>query len=214
MHPLEKKAGYRFKDPSLLHLALMHPSLAKEDHLSNQRLEFLGDAVLQLCVSTHLYKQNETMQEGQLSKQRAALVQEQALFAVAQRLEIGKYITMGPGEAQTGGREKPSILSDAVEAFLGAVYLDGGLDAADQIVQQLVLTLPPVPETIDYKTRLQEQMQAEKAITPHYLIVEESGPPHDKRFVAEVYLKEQVIGRGVGSSKKAAEQAAAQDALK
>lgn len=213
MQELERKIEYSFKDQSLLKLALAHPSLANLEHLSNQRLEFLGDAVLQLCVSTHLYKELETSQEGQLSRRRAALVQEQALLKAALSIDLGKYLQLGPGEELTGGRDKPSILADALEALLGAVYLDGGLQEADTIVQKLILSLPPVPETRDYKTDYQELIQRVSGVTPVYEITNESGPPHDRTFTAQVKVNEKVTGEGSGPSKKAAEQAAAQGAL-
>ncbi|MDR3085668.1 MAG: ribonuclease III, partial [Christensenellaceae bacterium] len=186
MSELEKIIGYAFHDGSLLELALTHPSLARDGWVSNQRLEFLGDAVLQLCVSARLYAQHQDMHEGWLSRKRALIVQEQSLRQAAESIGLGGYLLMGPGEESTGGRDKPSILADAVEALLGAIYLDGGLPAAERFVAAFVLSLESPPETRDYKTDFQELSQRESGITPVYRIAREEGPPHERTFTAQV----------------------------
>ncbi|MDR2515082.1 MAG: ribonuclease III [Christensenellaceae bacterium] len=213
MSGLEKTIGYSFRDGSLLTLALSHPSLNRDGLASNQRLEFLGDAVLQLCASVRLYAQNPEMHEGWLSRRRALLVQEQSLRQAAEKIGLGAYLLMGPGEESTGGRDKPSILADALEALLGAIFLDGGLPEAERFVAAFVLSLEIPPETRDFKTDFQEHTQRKSGITPVYRIVSEDGPAHDRSFTAEVFLQDALAGQGSGQSKKAAEQAAAQDAL-
>lgn len=215
MRELQEKIGYAFRDKALLQLALRHPSSVHEGHLSNQRLEFLGDSVLQLLSSEVLYAQNPLLPEGKLSRMRAALVQESSLHRVAQKLDLGQKLTLSPGEEQTGGREKPSVLADAVEALLGAIYLDGGLEPARVFAREHILNQPPPPKTHDYKTQLQELTQAgEGKQIPHYEILAEDGPPHARVFTARVSLPDQGEATGEGNTKKAAEQAAAQALLK
>ena len=211
-HTLMDALGYTFKNPSLLRQALTHPSMGKDD---NQRLEFLGDAVLQYLMSDILYATHPKDQEGGLTHLRALLVCEDALSQVARGLHVGEALLMDRGEELTGGREKPSVLCDAMEAILAAVYLDGGLDAARGIIERFW----PKPEDIrrpmqDSKGALQEALQAGGGDAPTYVIVEQSGPPHSPHFVAAVHHGGRELARGEGHSKKLAEQAAALAALR
>ncbi len=218
---LEGALGYHFRKPRLLAEALQHRSYVNEhpqaDVRDNERLEFLGDAVLNLVVSHVLMRQNPELSEGELSRARAHLVNETHLAQVARSLYLGACIHLGRGEAQTGGHDKPSILSDTLEAVLAAVYLDGGFEAAFEVIdRRLAFRLDAVetPEAIvDFKSRLQEHVQNQEKTVPVYRVVEESGPDHDKTFVVELRLT-QLKTIGTGHSKKAAEQAAAKEALK
>ena len=211
MQNLMKNLGYQFKDPALLKRALTHPSMGAED---NQRLEFLGDAVLQYVMSDILYKTHPKDREGQLTHLRALLVCEAALSQVARSLHVGEALLMDKGEALTGGRDKPSVLCDAMEAILAAAYLDGGLDAARGIVQRHW----PKPEEVhrpmqDSKGALQEHLQKDGGDAPTYQILAQDGPPHDRTFAAPVYRYGVELARGTGKTKKQAEQAAALAAL-
>ena len=211
MQQLMNTLGYQFKDPALLKRALTHPSMGAED---NQRLEFLGDAVLQYVMSDILYKTHPKDREGQLTHLRALLVCEAALSQVARSLHVGEALLMDRGEALTGGRDKPSVLCDAMEAILAAAYLDGGLDAARGIVQRHW----PKPEDVhrpmqDSKGALQEHLQKDGGDAPTYQIVAQDGPPHDRTFEAAVYRYGVELARGSGKTKKQAEQAAALAAL-
>lgn len=211
MQELMNTLGYRFHNPSLLRQALTHPSMGRND---NQRLEFLGDAVLQYLMSDLLYASHPTDQEGTLTHLRALLVCEAALSQVARNLGIGRALLMDKGEERTGGREKPSVLCDAMEAVLAAVYLDGGLEAA----RQIVIKFWPKPEDVhrpmqDSKGALQEFLQQDGGDAPTYDITAQSGPPHDRRFEAAVYRYGVELARGEGKTKKQAEQAAALSAL-
>jgi ribonuclease III len=218
---LEDALGYQFRNPQLLADALRHRSYVNEhpqtDIRDNERLEFLGDAVLNLVVSHVLMRQNPEASEGELSRARAHLVNESHLAQVARSLQLGTCIHLGRGEAQTGGHDKPSILSDTLEAVLAAVYLDGGFEAAFEVIdRRLAFRLEAVEtpeEIVDFKSRLQEHAQNREKTIPSYRVVEESGPDHDKTFVVELCLK-QLKTIGTGRSKKAAEQAAAKEALK
>ena len=212
MQNLMNALQYQFKDPSLLRQALTHPSMGKQD---NQRLEFLGDAVLQYIMSDYLYATYPEHQEGQLTHLRALLVCEAALSQVASGLGVGPALLMDKGEALTGGREKPSVLCDAMEAILAAVYLDGGLEEARKIVMRCW----PKPEEVrrpmqDSKGALQEFLQKDGGTTPIYETIGQSGPPHDRVFEAKVSRDGVELGRGSGRTKKQAEQAAALEALK
>lgn len=211
MQALMDALHYHFHDPSLLRQALTHPSMSKQD---NQRLEFLGDAVLQYIMSDILYATYPEHHEGQLTHLRALLVCEAALSQVASSLGVGQALLMDKGEALTGGREKPSVLCDAMEAILAAVYLDGGLEEA----RKIVLRCWPKPEDVrrpmqDSKGALQEFLQKDGGTPPIYEIIEQSGPPHDPVFEAMVSRDGVELGRGSGRTKKQAEQAAALDAL-
>ena len=221
MKELEKKLNYTFRDPALLSEALSHSSYANEHraaHLnSNERLEFLGDSVLGFVTAEFLFVQHPDLPEGDLTRIRAALVCEQSLYEVARKLELGKYLKLGRGEEAGGGRERTSILADATEAVFAAVYLDGGIGAASQLIHRVLLDAEK-EEAVeerrkDYKTALQELIQRTPGRTITYQLVEETGPDHCRVFVMEVSVDGQVSGRGEGRSKKEAEQAAARAAL-
>ncbi len=216
---LEAAIGYRFSNISLLQNALAHSSYANErwhDSLkSNERLEFLGDSVLGMLVAEHLYRAFPDRPEGELTRMRADMVCERSLALIAAKIDLGKHILLGKGEEQGGGRTRDSILADAVESVIAACYLDGGMDAARQFVNRFVLDHVPVKglHNMDYKTALQEQVQQKRNQVLSYVLVEETGPDHDKHFKVEVTLNGKVVGTGVGSSKKRAEQDAARTAL-
>ena len=204
--------GYTFHDEALLRRALTHPSAGKAD---NQRLEFLGDAVLQYLMSDRLYRKHPEDREGSLTHMRALLVCEAALSPIAQRLGIGEALIMDRGEELTGGRTKPSVLCDAMEAVLAAVYLDGGMEAARAVVERCWPAEGEVSRPMqDSKGRLQELLQKNGGETPVYRITGTSGPPHDPVFEAAVFYGNEEIGRGTGRTKKQAEQAAALAALR
>ena len=203
--------GYTFHDEALLRRALTHPSAGKED---NQRLEFLGDAVLQYLMSDRLYRNHPSDREGSLTHMRALLVCEAALSPIAQRLGIGEALVMDRGEEMTGGRTKPSVLCDAMEAVLAAVCLDGGMDAARAVMERCWPSESEVSRPMqDSKGRLQEILQQNGGETPSYRITGTSGPPHAPVFEAAVFRGDREIGRGTGKTKKQAEQAAAMAAL-
>lgn len=202
--------------------ALTHSSYAHEHNLGsqayNERLEFLGDAVLELAISEELYRRYPQLPEGKLTRLRAGLVCEETLYRQANKLGLGNYLRLGKGEAASGGRQRPSLLADAFEAVLGAIYLDLGFVQAKVVVQQLFAPLyrdlhhGSLP--FDYKTLMQEYSQAKMAATPEYEIVDERGSDHDKVFVAQVMIKKKVLGKGSGHSKKEAEQEAARQAYR
>ena len=220
MDELEAKLEYRFHDRALLLTALSHSSYANENKSvgisSNERLEFLGDSVLGQVVSSHLYLSYPKMPEGQMTRVRAELVCEQSLFEVAKTLELGKYIRLGRGEEHTGGRMRESILADAVEAIIAAVYLDGGLSVAKNIIDKYILANLQSMKThpmSDYKTALQEYVQRKSGQTLAYELISESGPDHQKSFTMQVCLNDKPIGIGHGHTKKEAEQYAAKNGL-
>ena len=214
---LEDKLGYTFENPGLLRLALTHRSVSSDDpsRNDNERLEFLGDAVLQLVITDLLYESYPHLAEGQMAKVRAAVVSGPALAEIARSIDLGAHIELAQGEERTGGRGKDSILADAVEAILGSVYLDSGIDSAGEIIVSLwadrVADRAKSPGIKDYKTRLQEHV-ARDGRRPVYE-VEGSGPDHSRQFRAVVYVDGSRLGSGEGRSKKAAEQSAAQEAL-
>ena len=216
---LEDAIGYRFQNITLLQNALTHSSYANErwhDSLkSNERLEFLGDSVLGMVVAEHLYNCFPDRPEGELTRMRADMVCEQALADIANRLDLGKHMLLGHGEEQCGGRNRASILADAVESIIAASFLDGGMDAAKRIIEEFVLCHVPKDRlhNMDYKTILQEQVQKKKNQALSYALIGESGPDHDKRFTVAVSLNGQQVGQGTGSSKKRAEQEAARAAV-
>ena len=216
---LENAIGYRFHNISLLQNALAHSSYANErwhnSLMSNERLEFLGDSVLGMVVADHLYRNFPNRPEGELTRMRADMVCEKALAQIAGRIGLGGHMLLGKGEEQGGGRSRDSILADAVESVIAACYLDGGMDAAVAFIRQFVLVNVPVSRlnNADYKTALQELVQQKRNQTLVYTLVGESGPDHDKKFEVELTLNGQVVGKGIGSSKKRAEQAAAHAAL-
>lgn len=210
---LEEAIGYVFKNKSLLRLALTHSSYANEHSLEcNERLEYLGDAVLQLCMSIHLYKSIH-LDEGVLSKTRAKCVCEEALNVYAERIDLAKYLLLGNGEEHSGGRSRPAIIADAFEAMLGAILLDSNFEVVYAIFERLILPYQEIALQIrDYKSIFQEKVQADKR-TLHYEIVFESGPANDKTYEAVVYMDNILMGRGIGKTKKEAEQQAAKEAL-
>lgn len=217
MESLEAKLGYTFRDRALLENALTHSSFANEnrDTLgSNERLEFLGDSILGMVTADYLYKKHPGLPEGDLTRTRAALVCEESLVEVADRLDLGAYLRLGRGEATGGGRTRPSIRADAVEAVLAAVYLDGGLDEARKIIQTFILDKETEKSAHrDYKTALQELVQRENGQVLSYRLTGESGPDHAKVFTMAVDLNGGEIGSGSGHSKKEAEQMAAKAAI-
>ena len=216
---LEQALGYTFRDRSLLENALRHSSYANENRreglCSNERLEFLGDAVLGFVVAEYLYRTYPDHPEGDLTRMRAELVCEGSLAAVAAELRLGGHLLLGHGEDAGGGRTRASINADAVESIIAAAYLDGGFDAASTLIYRLILnkTRRQIPVNTDYKTMLQELVQREKNQTLKYCLVSESGPDHDKEFRVIVLLNDRIIGEGRGRSKKRAEQAAAEQGI-
>lgn len=213
MKALQQALGYTFKDVSHLRRALTHPSTKQPD---NQRLEFLGDAILEFCVSDMLYHKYTNFQEGALTARRAALVCERTLSVLAHSLDLGRCLVMGNGEILTGGREKPSILADAVEAVLAAIYVDGGYEAVREVIFRLFHDEDKLvaPKVKDDKSALQEYTQAHEMGLPTYRIIDSTGPDHDRQFVAEVLIMGRQMATGKGQSKKSAEQMAARAALK
>lgn len=217
---IEEVIGYSFKERKYLEIALTHSSYAnevKKGVKDNERQEFLGDAVLSIVVSDYLFN-NYSVPEGDLSKLRASVVCEKALNVIAKKIDLGKYMRLGKGEEMMGGRTRPSILSDAVEALIAAIYLDSGIEEARKFI------LPFIKEMldchtgsgepfVDYKTMLQEIVQQNPEEQLTYYLADESGPDHNKKFVVEVHLNSNVIGTGIGRSKKNAEQMAAKQAL-
>ena len=216
MKRLEEAIGYRFSNITLLQNALTHSSYANErwhDSLkSNERLEFLGDSILGMVVAEHLYKNFPDRPEGELTRMRADMVCETALAAIAEKLDLGKHLLLGHGEEQGGGRTRASTLADGVESVIAACFLDGGMEAAERFIRQFVLCNASAGKlhNADYKTALQELVQQKKNQILTYTLVGESGPDHDKQFFVEVALNGEKVGQGSGSSKKRAEQAAAQ----
>ena len=218
MKSLEEKLGYTFQDKSLLENALTHSSCANESKgrlHSNERLEFLGDSILGMVVAEHLYRNHPDLPEGELTRTRAALVCEESLVEVAHDLGLGDYLKLGKGEEAGGGRTRPSIRADAVEAVLAAVYLDGGIGSARKIIQKYILSreIEGLNSQRDYKTALQELIQRESGQSLKYRLTGPEGPDHDKRFFVEVDLNGQPVGAGKGRSKKEAEQMAAKAAI-
>jgi len=216
---LEAAIGYHFRNITLLQNALTHSSYANEcwhDSLkSNERLEFLGDSILGMVVAEYLYQNFPDRPEGELTRMRADMVCETSLAEVAARVELGRHLQLGNGEERFGGRNRASILADAVESVIAACFLDGGMEAAKAFIQRFILTNVPVKQlhNQDYKTALQELVQQKKDQVLTYRLVGESGPDHDKRFQVEVSLNGTPVGNGIGSSKKRAEQDAARDAI-
>ena len=221
MSPLEERIGYKFRNSLLLAEALTHPSVGHETqrhHFNNQRLEFLGDAILQLVITEYLYQHFSSEAEGQLTKLRSRLVSRESLRVRAAALDLGQYLMIGRGEEASGGRRRASTLADAYEALIGAIYLDSDLETARQfILSQSKPDLDQVaaaPVDINPKGHLQELLQSISPSSPVYETVSESGPEHDKTFVVKCVWEEMVLGEGSGRSKKQAETAAAADAMK
>ena len=215
----EKLIDYTFNDKQLLLRALSHSSYANERKYpaeSNERLEFLGDSVLSIVVSEYLFTHLTQVAEGDLTKLRASLVCEKSLHVFAGQIRLGEFIMLGKGEENTGGRERPSILADAFEAVIAAIYLDGGIEAARKHILRFIpqdIERSKKPVFNDFKTVLQEVVQKNPEEKVEYVLIGEEGPDHNKRFVVEVMLNSQVIGKGKGRSKKEAEQFAAKEAL-
>ena len=221
---LEERLTYSFRDRHLLFNALLHRSYVNENpqlHLTdNERMEFLGDAALDLAISHLLFERFPHYNEGKLSRLRAGIVNEKQLALVAAELDLGMALHLGKGEELSGGRQKPSLLANAYEAVLAAVYLDGGLDALMKIVEthfsQFFSEDEDLPQALDkdYKTRLQEVIQSREKTVPHYRLEAEEGPDHNKRFRVSVWLKDQLLALGSGPTKKSAQQQAASRALR
>ena len=218
-----ERLKYKFKDAGFLEAALTHrsasaPGGGREGEIDNQRLEFLGDSVLDLIISELLYHHEPRLKEGDMSRIRAGLVCETRLAEVARRLGLGEALILGPGEAQAGGRNKTSVLADAVEALLGAIYLDGGLEAAYDTVIRLWKPYLSQPEhwsemLADFKTRLQEETQGRGLGVPHYELVSADGPAHARRLTMAIPLSGEKLAAGVSGTKQEAEQLAARQAL-
>jgi ribonuclease-3 len=215
----EQILGITFRNKELLYEALSHSSYAnekKKQRRSNERLEFLGDSVLSSVVSQYLFQNYPDLPEGELTKIRAALVCEKSLHRFALQIRLGEFLLLGKGETHTGGRERPSILADAFEAVIAAIYLDAGLEIARAHILRFIPKNIPENRSMlfgDYKTALQEVVQKNPEEKVEYLLIDESGPDHSKTFAVEVCLNSNVIGRGKGRSKKEAEQMAAKEAL-
>jgi ribonuclease-3 len=217
---LEEKLGYSFRDPGLLKLALTHPSVAHEQGLdlgTNQRLEFLGDAVLQLALTRELYERFPDFDEGPLTKARAKMVNRRALADHGRAIELGRHLIVSRGEELHGGRERPSALADAYEALLGAVFLDGGFDRAQEVIrrqfQNSFGSVAAIPVLDNPKGELQEFLQETSLESPQYHVVSTTGPDHDRVFECTVHHAGTELARGVGRSKKTAESEAARSAL-
>lgn len=215
---LEERIGYRFHNKALLKQALTHSSFTNEQRINKaknyERLEFLGDAVLELVSSEFLFKEHELVPEGELTKMRASMVCEPALAFCAKDLELGQFMRLGKGEESTGGRERDSITSDAMEAVIGAIYLDGGMEYAKEFIYRFILSdLENKQLFYDSKSNLQELIQGKLKKDFHYELLVENGPEHDKSFEVEVFMEQESLGKGTGRTKKAAEQQAAYQAL-
>lgn len=215
---LEERIGYRFRNKALLKQALTHSSFTNEQRINKaknyERLEFLGDAVLELVSSEFLFKEHELVPEGELTKMRASMVCEPALAFCAKDLELGQFMRLGKGEESTGGRERDSITSDAMEAVIGAIYLDGGMEYAKEFIYRFILSdLENKQLFYDSKSNLQELIQGKLKKDFHYELLVENGPEHDKSFEVEVFMEQESLGKGTGRTKKAAEQQAAYQAL-
>lgn len=214
---LEEKIGYQFKKKELFHQAMTHSSFSNEQKINKlknyERLEFLGDAVLELISSQYFFTNYPEMTEGQMTKKRSSTVCEQALAFCAKDIDLGSYILLGKGEEATGGRSRDSIISDVMEALIGAIYLDGGLKEAEKFVNRFILSdLESKQLFYDSKTILQEKIQ-KKGKQLLYRLVEETGPDHDKQFTVEAVINGEVVSKGMGRTKKAAEQQAAYEVL-
>jgi ribonuclease-3 len=221
VNPLEERIGYKFRNPLLLAEALTHPSVAhetKRKHFDNQRLEFLGDAVLQLVITEQLYGHFQEKPEGDLTKLRSRLVSRETLKTYAAAIDLGDFLMMGRGEEASGGRQRPSTLADAFEALVGAIYLDSDLATVRKFIiaqaQPEFEQIEAAPTDINPKGDLQELLQAISPVSPAYETISESGPEHNKTFVVRAVWEGKEIGQGTGHSKKQAETAAAEDALK
>lgn len=214
----EKISNYTFQNPKKLKQALTHSSYANEKRMSklnnNERLEFLGDAVLELVTSHHLFSKYPKLPEGELTKMRASIVCEATLSDCAKEIGLGQFIFLGKGEELSGGRERNSVLSDALEAVIGAIYLDGGLTQAEAFIKNFILTdIENKQLFYDSKTVLQEMIQQTSQVPLKYILLDEKGPDHNKLFIVEVHFEDKILGKGKGRSKKTAEQEAAYNAI-
>ncbi|WP_027623435.1 ribonuclease III [Clostridium lundense] len=217
---LQYKLGIIFKDESLLNIALTHSSYANQkEHVKyNERLEFLGDSVLQLVITEYLFMNYKEKSEGELSKKRSLIVCENSLFEVAQKWKLGEYMIMSKGEELTGGRYRPSILADCVEAIIAAIYLDRGIEVVKTFIignfKSIINRAMKNEIILDYKTKLQEKLQEHGDVDIIYDLIKFEGPPHRRKFFTQVKIKHDVLGKGEGYSKKEAEQNAAKEAIK
>lgn len=217
-YEFEKEIKYEFKNKELLKKALTHTSYAYEHNIeSNEKLEFLGDSILEFVSSNYIYNTYKNLKEGEMTKVRAAVVCEKSLYKIAQKHDFGKFLFLGKSEIHTGGRERPAILADSVEAVIAAMFIDGGLEPAIKfIVENLKNEIDEATKHVgnkDYKTVLQEKLQEHGDVKIEYDIISESGPDHDKKFEAEVKCDGKYLAKGVGTSKKKAEMDAARNAL-
>jgi ribonuclease-3 len=220
LHNFEKKTSITFKDKSLLEQVFIHSSYSHENHeymnINNERLEFLGDSVLNFVISGKIFQEYPDLSEGKLTEIRVSLIREETLARIASTLELGKYLYLGKGEEATGGRSRQTNLADTLEAFLGALFLDQGLVKTRSLILKLfnehLESIKNGAIAVNYKSRLQEFSQAKYFILPQYLLVEEKGPDHDKNFIVQAVLGDRVLGTGSGRSKKAAEMEAARSA--
>ncbi|MDR1116874.1 MAG: ribonuclease III [Oscillospiraceae bacterium] len=217
---LEKTIGYNFKNKATLETALTHSSYTNESRggrtVNYERLEFLGDSILGFATADYLYFSQPEVPEGELTRMRANLVCEQNLVSVAEQIELGRYLLLGKGEEATNGRSRASILADVIEAIIGGIYIDGGVDESKRFIKRFILSnesLRKATKNADYKTELQELVQKDRDSVLLYRLVSENGPDHNKEFVCEAVVNETVMGQGTGRSKKEAEQAAARDSL-
>lgn len=218
MEELEKEIGYKFKNRELLKTALTHTSYAYEKNIqSNEKLEYLGDSILEFVSSEYLYKNYQKLKEGEMTKVRATVVCENSLYKIAQKHNFGEKLYLGKSELASGGRNRPAILADSVEAVIAAIYLDGGIEEAKRfIIENLKDEIKTASENVgqkDYKTVLQEKLQIKGEVSIDYIIVKEKGPDHDKEFEAEVRCDSKPLARGKGRTKKQAEMQAAKQAL-
>lgn len=218
MKDFQKNLGYTFKNEELLITALTHTSFAHENKVeSYERLEFLGDAILQMLTSRHIYKNYPNFPEGKMSRMRANIVCETTLFHIAEKLNIGTFARLGKGEELSGGRERPSILADMVEAILAAIYLDGGLEKAQEVIfdayGHIIDAAAQGKLNEDFKTALQEKLQKDGSVKIEYELIDERGPAHNKLFVMKVSVNGKVLGEGEGRTKQEAQQMAAKNAL-
>jgi len=220
-NPLETALGYRFSRPELLEIALAHKSFVNEHPgdcpEDNERLEFLGDAVLDLVVSDKIFNDYPLLKEGEMTRVRAEVVSEKSLSALARGIHLGEALSLGRGEEQTGGRAKESLLADALEAVFGAVFVDGGFAAAREVILHLTESSISIAvrrkSGLDNKTRLQEELQSRFGLMPDYVLLKTLGPDHARIYQVAVRFREEIIGRGEGRTKKQAEQRAAAEAL-
>ena len=216
---IEENLGVYFNNPTLLKTALTHSSFANQfkDADYNERLEFLGDAVLQLCITEHLFNNFKNKSEGELTKTRSLIVCENSLYEIAKKLHLGEYIRMSKGEELTGGRERISIQADAVEAVIAAVYLDKGIGFVRDFIllhfEEIIKKAINNEIVLDFKTKLQEFLQKDGEVSIHYELIKHEGPPHRRKFYTNVVIDSNVLGEGCGYSKKEAEQNAAKQAL-